>query len=77
MGLSGISPLFGDPALSFVYTIPRPGSALNPAETSVAIRYNASLDDNSLSDTLFIVTGESSGHHIGEVVLATDGNTLL
>lgn len=75
---SQVQPASGQTAaLAAEYLSPKPGSAWNPAGSTIALRYGAPLGQNSAGSRLFDVSGSSSGQHSGTVVLSDDQLTLI
>ncbi len=62
----------------FQYISPVPSSKLNSTGTNIIIRYGDAFDKSLLNNSsIFYVNGSKSGHHLGKIILAEKGETLI
>jgi hypothetical protein len=76
-GMTWGSVLPGETASPFIYHAPRPNAEMVNAGTTIAVRNGADIKATSLSPTLFVVQGSGSGLHGGNLLLASDGKTVI
>ena len=69
--------IFAEKPGSVQYIFPLNQSELIPRSAEIIIRPGDEIDRSSLSADLFKVVGDNSGEHSGEVVLSSDGKTVL
>ncbi len=79
--LAGMS-LAPAPALArspqpFAYVSPAAGAQHISPTTSLAFHHGAAIAPNSVTASLFVVTGSQSGRHTGAVRLSDDMETIL
>ncbi|MCW8824705.1 MAG: aryl-sulfate sulfotransferase [Ignavibacteriaceae bacterium] len=62
----------------YQYLSPVPGSEMNSEKTNIIIRYGQAYNSNDIyKGNLIKVTGERSGLHSGQIILAENNRTLL
>lgn len=59
------------------YISPVDGSELNSRASQIIIRQGNDIDCSSITPEIFTVIGENSGLHFGDVILSTDGKTII
>ena len=65
-------------ASEYQYLSPVPNSCMNSPETNIIIRYGSEYKASDIYDNNLIrVTGNKSGLHLGQIILAEDDRTLL
>ena len=60
-----------------IYSSPLPNSTLVQTETTITFRFAEDIDDTSLTDRIFEITGTKSGSHAGRTILARDRRTII
>ena len=68
--------IFGGSIKDYQFISPVPGSDLNSRESTIIIREGSGINSGSLHNSIF-VTGNKSGKIKGEIVLASDGKTII
>ncbi|MEJ2104507.1 MAG: aryl-sulfate sulfotransferase [Ignavibacteriaceae bacterium] len=64
--------------LKYQYLSPVPNSCMNSPETNIIIRYGCEYKASDIYDNNLIqVTGDKSGLHLGQLILAENNRTLL
>ncbi len=61
----------------FQYLSPEPGSEMNSPSTNIIIRYGKTLSACGIDNNVINITGDKSGVHPGEIILAEDNRTIL
>ena len=64
--------------LKYQYLSPVPNSCMNSPETNIIIRYGSEYKASDIyNNNLIQVTGDKSGLHLGQLILAENNRTLL
>ena len=62
---------------AYQYVSPVPGSRGNSPWNNIALRQGRTIDRAALDHLSLIVTGSTSGRHLGKLVLSDDDRTLV
>jgi hypothetical protein len=60
-----------------IYSSPLPNSTWVQTGTTITFRFVEDIEDSSLSDRIFEVTGTKSGNHTGKTIVARDRRTVI
>jgi hypothetical protein len=72
-----ISIAIGTPAQSIIYLSPRPNSYFISLNSNIIIRCDETVNTSSITTDKFLVQGNVSGIHTGEIKIADDQKTIL
>jgi hypothetical protein len=77
LNLLMILSVYAEKPISVQYISPLDQSELNSRSSQIIIRQGDAINPSTLNTDLFTVIGDKSGRHSGEVIISSDGKTII